>query len=210
MRILVAVFIFVLALTGSASAGNVALAPGATAVCEGTPLPCELTIAGTTYGAADTIDGNPDPADKWVAPGGTSSPGVLVNLGSLYTIGSIVITGVGSSGESIDFEVFVGTNSSLSTTDTAVGTLVSGGTPVQEFGGAMWTAIFAVSPSTPIQYILYDVTTSSMSLGGGGSLDDAYANDIEAFTPTPEPGTFGLIGGAGLLVLGLVRRRFQS
>ena len=213
MRIFVTALIVALALTGSAFAGNVALSSlGATAVCDGTPTPCSLTSpARPASNTIDGISGVGQNADKWVAPGSTQNPGVLVNLGQLYTIDSITISGVGNVGNSIDFEVFVGTNPLLSTTDTAVGTLISGGSPVlvtQTVAGQLWSDTFTVSTSSPIQYILYDVT-SALGFNGGTSPDDAYANDIAADSPVPEPGTLSMIGGAGLLGLGFVKRRFQ-
>jgi hypothetical protein len=206
MRIFVTALMLVLALASSAFAGNVALGPGATATCQGTVQPCSQ--AG--FGASLTIDGLgylAHPADEWVASGGTINPAVLVNLGGLYTVDFITITGVGNPGNEIAFNLYVGTNGALSSTNLGVGTLVAGSNTIQvapAVSGA-WSDTFLVPTSSRIQYVLYNVTGSNgINVDHGAGWDDAYANDI-IVDAVPEPGTVGLIG-AGLLALGFTLR----
>lgn len=197
MRIFVTALTLAFVLASSAFAGNVALTGlGASATCGGTPAPCELNFGGTTYGASNTIDGNP--ATLWVAPGGTVNPYVLVDLGKLYTIDFVTISGVGNAARSIGFSVYAGTSSSVSTllAGTAIGSTT-------QPGGTAWNDTYSVSTSSPIRYVLYNVTVSNTG-SADTTHDDAYANTILA-DAVPEPGTVGLIG-AGLLALGFTLR----
>jgi len=196
MRIFVTALMLAVALTSSAFAGNVALSGlGASATCGGTPS-CTLT----TFVPGNAIDGSL--ATEWVAPGGTVGPYLLVNLGQLYTIDSVTISGVGNASESIGFEVFVGTSSSVATLEG--GTPITGGSQIIQADGTAWNDTYSVSTASPIQYILYDVTTSN-SGAGDTTHDDAFTTEIAA-DATPEPGTIGLIG-SGLLALGFTLRR---
>jgi hypothetical protein len=195
MRIFVTALMLAVALASSAFAGNVALSGlGASATCGGTPS-CTLG----SFVASNTIDGSL--ATEWVAPGGTVGPYVLVDLGQLYTIDSVTISGVGNSGYSIGFEVFVGTSSNVATLEG--GTPITGGSPIVQSGGAAWNDTYSVSIASPIRYVLYDVTTSNNS--DHPTYDDAYTTEIAADS-VPEPGTIGLIG-TGLLALGFSLRR---
>ena len=200
MRIFAAVLIVAFVLASSAFAGNIALTSfGATVSCGGTPSPCFLTFGATQYLPSNAIDGSL--ATEWVAPGGTQSPYLLINLGGLYTVNSITVSGVGNAGNAIGFSVFAGTSASVATLEggTAVGTVAS------QAGGTAWNDTFSLAGSPLIQYVLYDIT---LSYGNGGTtgIDDAYTTEITVNDPNvPEPGTFGLIG-AGLLALGFTRR----
>ena len=196
MRIFVTALIVVLALTGSAFAGNVALSSlGATASCGG-DSPCFLTYLGTAYVPANTIDGSL--ATTWVANGPTVDQYVLVTLNQPYTIDSVTIQGLGTPGDFQSFDVFVGGAGS-----TAASLLASTpvGTNNDQPDGTAWTDTYSVSTSSPIQYVLYENT---------GGTDYGSATEISADATVPEPGTFSLIGGAGMLLLGFARRRFQS
>ena len=211
MRILVTALVLAVVLASSAFAGNVALSPGATATCEGTPAPCFVT----GRGASNTIDGisyTTTPSDKWVAPNGTINPAVLIDLGGLYTIDFVTITGVGTPGNEIQFELFTGTNGALSSTNTGVGTLDGSlntvTAPSTAFNGVVgtWSVTIPVSTASPVEYILYDVTASyGINVDHQTGWDDAYADDIIA-DAVPEPGTIGLMG-AGLLALGFTLRK---
>jgi hypothetical protein len=207
MRILVSGLIAVSFLASSAFAGNVALLSlGATATCGGTPA-CNLS----GYPAANTIDGTESyngsgvDTDVWVAPGGTVSPYLLINLGQLYTVDSVTISGQGNPGYTIGFEVFVGgAADSTAALLLSSGTQITPGTVVQTDGirNALWSDTFSVSPASKIEYVLLDVTQSNST--GNPTWEDAGAAEITV-DAVPEPGTLGLIG-AGLLALGFTRR----
>jgi hypothetical protein len=102
MRFSVAALVAVLALAIPTYAGNIALTSmGATATCGGTivlpnyPDLCYLIYyypAGTQYLPSNPIDG--DPGTEWVAPGGTQDPTLLIDLGGVYPVDSITISGV--------------------------------------------------------------------------------------------------------------------
>ena len=211
MRFAVAALTAAFALASSAFANNIALSSlGATATCGGIitlpdyPNLCYLIYpypSGTDYSSSNPIDG--DQGTEWVAPGGTQDPTLLIDLGGLYTVDDVTIEGVGNPGNSIGFSVYVGTSSDLATLEagTPIGTVPS------QLGGTPWTDGFSVSTSSPIQYVLYDVTTSNpnptVGLGGSDGLDDAYASTI-LVDEAPEMGTFGLMA-AGLLAWGFIR-----
>jgi len=139
-------------------------------------------------------------------------PYVLVSLAANLPIDSVTINGTGITGNSIGFEVFVGP---LGDSETQLLTLDDQITPgqVMETGGTPWSDAITIPTSPQIGEILYLVTSSYGSQPSGGTTtsgwDYGYATEISA-DYVPEPGTFSLIGGAGLLVLGLFRRRFQS
>jgi hypothetical protein len=208
MRILVSGLIAVSFLASSAFAGNVALLSlGATATCGGTP-----TCALGNYPASDAIDGTESyngsgvDTDVWVAPGGTASPYLLINLGQLYTVDSVTISGQGSTALfTMGFEVFVGgAADSTAALLLSSGTQITPGTVVQTDGirNALWNDLYSVSTASKIQYVLLDVTQSNNS--NNPTWDDAAAAEITV-DAVPEPGTLGLIG-AGLLALGFTRR----
>lgn len=216
MRAFLTALIAVFVLTSSAFAGNIALDPAAggiaTASCGGTETvpgnPNCWLISGIQYLPSNAIDG--DPNTKWIAPGGTTNPYLLINLGGLFTVDSITVSGVGNPGYDMNFEVFAGGTQSPGATNDQIAAALEAGSAVGVYdavglsGGAAWTATFSVSTSTPIEYVLYDVTLSSN--GNDSGIDDAYANTISVDDPNlPEPGTFGLIG-AGILALGFSRR----
>jgi hypothetical protein len=131
-------------------------------------------------------------------------PYVLITLNQPYLIDSVTISGAVSGTNQISWEVFVG----------GVGSTVSSleaGTPIgtENVTGPTWSYTLPVSTSSPVEYILYEVTTSYGNPSGDtAGYDYAYANDIGA-DAVPEPGTFSLIGGVGMLALGVFRRRFQ-
>jgi hypothetical protein len=206
MRILTIVAVVALAVVGSASAGNIALDPAAggtaSATCGGTPLPCFLTFGGVQYLPSNAIDGNS--ATEWVAPGGTQDPTLLIDLGGVFPVDSISISGVGNSGNSIGFEVFAG-GAGSTVASLEAGTPV--GTVDSQAGGTAWTDTFSLAGTPSIEFILYDVTLANGSGSSGtAGVDDAYASTISVDDPfVPEPGTFGLMG-AGLLALGFARR----
>jgi len=171
MRIFVTALIVVLALTGSAFAGNVALSSlGATATCGG-DSPCFATVGGTQYLPSNTIDGSL--ATTWVANGPTVDQYVLVTLNQPYTIDSVTINGLGTTGDFQSFDVFVGGAGS-----TAASLLAS--TPVginaDQVDGTAWSDTYSVSTSSPIQYILYENT---------GGTDWGSATEISADSPSP-------------------------
>jgi hypothetical protein len=185
MRIFVTALMLAVALASSAFAGNVALTSlGATAqsYCGtgGATSPCDYT----THVANLAIDGNS--STQWIANGAVINPYVVINLGALYTIDFVSVSGVGNTGNTISFEVFGGTTPSPA---------ILLGTETGQAGGSAWTDTFTTPPST-YQYIEYYVT---------GGTDWGYATTIDV-DATPEPGTVGLIG-AGLLALGFTLRR---
>jgi hypothetical protein len=212
MRFPIATLIAVLALGTSAFAENIALPSlGASAACGGSislpnyPNICYLIYpypSGTDYLPSNVIDG--DPSTEWVAAGGTVDPYLLIDLGGLYTVDSVTVTGIGNTGNIIGFSVFTGTTSNVATleAETPIGSVAS------QMGGTLWSDTFSVSTAAPIEYVLYDVTLSNgdITVGttGSGGLDDAYATEISV-DGVPEAGTFALMA-MGLLVLGLTRR----
>lgn len=90
------------------------------------------------------------------------------------------------------------------------------GTETDQLDGYAWADSFAVSPSAPIQYMLY------LGISGGTNIpacsgtcepgivtagigqDDAFTTGI-AISTTPEPATFGMFGAA-MLLIGFARR----
>lgn len=192
MRFFVTALMLV-ALAGSAFAGNVAISSATSFCAAGSP--CDFGV----HPATNLIDGNT--ATKWIAPDSAVNPYVLLDLGSLKTIDSITVTGEGSTGLHLDFSVYVGTSPlSHGAPGTLVGSFseIGTGDPL-----SLWTATSAVSTSSAIRYILYDVTGSYNSTTKT-NYDYAYAGEITA-DGVPEPGTVGLIG-AGLLALGFTLR----
>jgi hypothetical protein len=225
-------------MASSAFAGNIALdaAAGgiATAYCGGTGAqPCNL--AG--YGPLNAIDGTD--STVWVAPG-SSTPGVapyapwlMIDLNALDTVDYVTVSGWGNIWpgdvvQEITYDLYVGTDPNPA--DYSEGTCAPGATcteiaanitahAVEPSGtfpsGSPWISPqFAVSTSSPIQYVFYEVVASQADQYGhtvAGGYDDAYASTIFVDDPNvpepgvPEPGTFGLLG-AGLLALGFTWR----
>ncbi|MGA3098422.1 MAG: discoidin domain-containing protein [Bryobacteraceae bacterium] len=186
MRIFVTALMLAVVLASSAFAGNVALTSlGATAqsYCGtgGATSPCNLGSDVANY----AIDNNS--TTQWIANGAVVNPYVLINLGAVYNVDFVSVSGVGNTGNTISFELFGGL------TSTPVTVL---GTETLQAGGTAWTDTFTLPTPANYQYVEYYVT---------GGTDWGYATTIDV-DATPEPGTIGLIG-SGLLALGFTLRR---
>lgn len=228
MRSVVTALISVVVLAGSAFGGNIALSPGASAVCggsggaQGAASPesavCQLTYGGTTYGAGNTINGigisapSAFPPNEWIAPVGLQDPYLLVTLAAPATVDWVTVSGYGTPGQELSFDVFVGSAATCAgdtTADQCANSLESTGVQIDPGGTTItgsasgWTSgPFAVSTSSQIQYVLYDVTESNgfCEFCVTAAFDNAYAAQVYVDS-TPEPATFALIG-TGLLALG--------
>jgi hypothetical protein len=205
----VTVLVGVVALTGTAFAGDIALGASVTGSCGTSTAACFLT----GYGYSNVLDGYSN-STLWVAPGGngvgTYEPTLTVDLGGVYTgVDSVSISGWGNVGAKIIYDVFVGTSTSEGS-DTEIATNITqmGNGNYPTILG-QWTNSYSVSTALPVRYVIYDVVGSQMDSNGhtvAGGYDDAYASEIKVDDPVvPEPGTFGLLG-AGLLALGFAWR----
>jgi hypothetical protein len=150
----------------------------------------------------------------------------MIDLNALSTVDYVTVSGWGNIWPGdvemrITYNLYVGTDPNPNdylTNRYALGTTGAEiAADITPFGNGEYPSIsgqwtspqFAVSTSSPIQYIFYDVVASQADQSGhtvAAGYDDAYASEITVDeAPTPEPGTFGLLG-AGLLALGFTWR----
>jgi hypothetical protein len=222
MRTFVTVVAGALVIVASAFANNIAVTGSATATAGfGDTL--------GAYSASYALNWNSGSA--WIAPGGSVNPYLLITLNQPALVDSVTVYGGGNSLLFSAFDIFVGSLApnlgsfdSISESDLIAQLEGAGsnmtliGTETDQADGYVWTDSFAVSTSTPIQYVLYlgisgdgpgcDVTVCAPGTGttGVGGQDDAFTSGIVVDDPpTPEPATFGLFGAAALL-FGLTRR----
>lgn len=219
MRTIIVVYA-ALALGGSALANNIALSSLGAIAASNVPNPY-----GSAYQATNAIDGSSaltgGSATQWDAVGysyTSGEPFLLINLGQLYNVDYLTVTGMGSPSLTTSFNVFVGTGWSgpaiSNNTQVTTGSLINPtevlSVTAQPDGGSGWTistnalGAYATAPSalpsTAIQYVEL-VATGTPS---AGSQDAAFANEI-VVDAIPEPATMGLAGLA-LLALGCASR----
>ena len=208
MRTLVPLIVGAFVLVGSVFASDVALnAPASSCSLVPGTNSCSLapiTVGGTTYTftASNADDGIT--TNEWVAPGGTMSPYLLIALPQAYTgVTSVVIDGLGNTGDFSSFNVYAGTVSSLTLANLeSMPEIYS--TTNQADSSSGWSQTITAGLPAAIQYVLYLGTGAP----GTGTQDDANVAEIlvNTATTTPEPTTMGLIS-LSLLTFGLVRRR---
>lgn len=172
-----------------------------------------VTVGGTTFGPTNAIDGNNAATDEWLGGYGgvtNGTPYLFLNLGQAYNVDSITIQGTGNAGNVTKFDIFVGTVANMQAIETGGLTAATnlGITPIlsttTQMGGSPWSLTATVSPSTPIQGILYYALGNPGQTIAGVTQDIAYVTEI-GVDVTPEPATVGLMG-LSLLLLGFVRR----
>jgi hypothetical protein len=232
MRIPVTALFGILALTGSASANNVALV----SLGASTTPSSVLTYMGTTYFANNAIDGNL--STEWVGVGNTSvtqaEPYLLISLAQVYTIDSVTVDGVGNSGLNTSFDIFAGTLAALQNIEmNGAGAAGAGATlvlqVVNQADGTAWSLTGNIPGDMQTQYVLYEGVNdtannsncpSDVCFPGSaffnsatppapiGGQDDAFATEI-IVDAIPEPATVGLVSLA-FIALGLAKRRFRK
>ncbi|PAW79883.1 MAG: hypothetical protein B9S32_00730 [Verrucomicrobia bacterium Tous-C9LFEB] len=178
-----------------------------------TAIPITGNIAGYSASRGKLTDGS---ASTYVSgwQGVLSSSGtfdILIDLGSICDISTVRISYTDSSGRRWNStvgaqSVYYATTLSATPADSDF-TLLATGTTTN--GASAATLDFTGASTVSARYI--DLRLSTGSLAYGGTSYGGILNEVYVLGAVPEPTTMAfLAGGAGILVLGLRRRRFQG